>query len=382
MRKVLIAALMTLFFTFCSRAFELRCDEDVSFGPEKTIDEDFIAVGDTIEIKGQIDGDFIGIGRHIRCQGLIEDDVTVIGRDIDIEGDIGDSLRAAAERIRTDAHIKGDIIVFGKSVKLFENSIVEGDAVICAEEVEIDGKILQNLKVYAKKVKIKGEIVKDVKAKAARIILLPGARIGGDLSYTCPQEIELRGDAQVIGETSWEKPVEMKIKSLVSPTTYSRRLIRKSLLFLPLMLIGLILIAITPRQIRMTMDSMHKIPGKSLGFGFIFFVCVPVGTIILFATIVGIPLALIILLIYFSALYVSKLFAGMSIAMRIFHLQDKQGKRPMVMALIVGAVIVVLLSTIPKIGGFVGLLLVIFGLGGLVVGRWKTFALAREKGVI
>ena len=110
MRKVLIAVLMTLFFTFCSRAFELRCDEDVSVGQEKTIDEDFIAVGDTVEIKGQIDGDFIGIGRYIRCQGVIEDDVTVIGRDIDIEGDIGDSLRAAAERIKTDAHIKGDII--------------------------------------------------------------------------------------------------------------------------------------------------------------------------------------------------------------------------------------------------------------------------------
>ena len=381
MSKVLIAVLLIFSFAFSCRAFELRCEEDILIGPEETIDEYLVAVADTIEIKGEINGDFIGIGRYIHCEGVIEDDVTAIAQDIDIKGDIGDSLRAVAETIKTDAHIKGNLIVLGKSVKLFENCIAEGDAVIVGEDIEIDGKILQDLKVYGKKIKIKGEIAKDVKARGDRIILFPGARIGGDLTYTCANEIEIRGDAQVIGETVWKKPA-IKPRRVIVAKTYVRRLITKSLLTLPLLLIGLILIGITPRQIRMTMESMHKSPGKSLGFGFIFFACVPVAATILFATIIGIPLALITLLIYFGALYVSKLFAGMFIAMRVFRLQEKPGKGPLMVALIVGAVIVVILSTIPRVGGFIGLLLILFGLGGLVITRWKTFALAREKGLI
>lgn len=381
MSKILIALLLIFSFAFSCRAFELSCEEDVLVDAGETIDADFIAVAGTIEIKGKIDGDFIGIGRYIRCEGVIEDDVMAIAQDIDIKGDIGDSLRAAAETIKIDAHIKGDLIVVGKSVTLFENSIAEGDAVIAGKDVEINGKILQDLKVYGKTIKIKGEIAKNVKARGDRIILFPGARIGGDLTYTSANEIEIRGDAQIIGETVWKKPA-IKPKRVIGGKTYVRRLITKSLLTLPLLLIGLILIGITPRQIRMTMEAMHKSPGKSLGFGFIFFACVPVATVILFATIIGIPLALITLLIYFGALYVSKLFAGMFIAMRVFRLQGKPGKGPLVVALIAGAVIVVILSTIPRVGGFIGLLLILFGLGGLVISRWKTFALAREKGLI
>ncbi len=381
MNKVLIAVLVVLLFTIPSRAFELFCQEDILVGAEETIGEDLIVIGDKVKIKGKIKGDFIGIGRNIRCEGVIEDDVTVIGRDIDIKGDIGDGIRAAGEKIKTDARIKGDVIIFGKSVELFENSLVKGDAVIGGEEIEIDGKILQNLKVYGKKVKIRGEIAKDAKLRAEKIILFPGARIGGNLSYTCANKIEIRDGAEVTGETIWQKPVT-KAKGIIAPKSYSKKLLKKSLLTLPVLLIGLILIGITPKQVHMTTDVIDKFPWKSFGAGFVFLVCIPVAAAILFATIIGIPLALITLLIYFSALYVSKLFAGMSIAMKIFHLQDKPGRGSLALALIIGCVIVVILSTIPKIGGFIGLLLIMFGLGGFVISRWKTFILAREKGLI
>ena len=381
MRRVLIAVLVVLFSTTPSAAFELLCQEDVSVGTEKTIGEDLIVVGDKVKIKGEIKGDFIGVGRNINCEGVIEDDVTVIGRYINIKGNIGDSLRAVGERIKTDARIKGDIIIFGRSVELLENSSAKGDAVIGGEEIEIDGKISRNLKVYGKRVKIRGEIAKDVKLNAERITLFPGARIGGDLSYTCANKIEIRHGAQIIGKTTWQKPM-IKGRRIVTPKNYSKRLLTKFLLTLPILLIGLISIAIAPKQVHMTADVIDKFPWKSLGAGFVFLICIPAAAAILFATIIGIPLALIILLVYFSALYVSKLFAGMYIAMKILHLQDKRERGSLALALTAGCVIVVILSTIPKIGGFIGLLLIMFGLGGFVISRWKTFILAREKGLI
>ncbi len=103
---------------------------------------------------------------------------------------------------------------------------------------------------------------------------------------------------------------------------------------------------------------------------------------IVFFTIVGIPLALIILLLYLIVLYLSTFFAGMAIATVIFGLRRKSRRAFLVLGMILGSAVAVLLSTIPIAGGFIGLVLLIFGLGGIVTSRWKTFNMAKEKGLV
>lgn len=381
MNKLLIAGLL-LSLTISSGAFELRCQEDIMVDAEETLDEDLIAIAEKIEIKGNINGDFIGAGREIHCEGIIEDDIIAVGQRINIKGKVGDNLRAAGEEIITDAHIEGDIIVFARTVRLCRDSSVAGDVVVCAEKIEIDGKILKSLKAYGKRIKIKGEISEGAQLRADKIVIFPGAKIGGDLKYTSPNKIEIRDNVLIAGETIWKKPVIKAKKFLPAPKNYKSRIAIRSLLMLPVLFIGFLLVGISPRQVYLTMDSMHKSPGLSLLTGFVFLVCLPAATAILFATIVGIPIALIGLLFYFSALYISKLFAGMAIAMKIFRLKGKSGRGTLMLAILLGAVIVTLLSIIPVAGGFIRLLLIIFGLGGLVMSRWKTFTLAREKKLI
>lgn len=381
MNKVFIVMLLIFFCTVSSMALELRCEDDVLINLDESVDEDFIAIGDTIAIEGKIKGDFIGIGKIVNCRGVIGDDISVVGRNIDIEGDINDSIRAAGEKIKINAHVKSDVILFAGTVKLLEDCLVEGDAIIGGEEVEIDGKFLQNLKVYGKKVKIKGNIAKDVKLKAGKIIIFPGARIGGDIDYTCAEQIEIRGNPSVDGEVIWSKPA-IKPKGAVSAKSYRKRFFTNLLFTIPVLFIGLILIAITPAQVYITMHAMDKFPGKSIAAGFVFLICVPAVAVMLFATIVGIPLALIVLLSYFSAIYISKLFTGMYIGMKIFSLKDEPRKSSLALSLTIGTIIVVMLSTIPRIGGFVRLLIIMFGLGSFVVSRWQTFILAREKKLI
>jgi hypothetical protein len=348
--KPVLAVFLGLFLVVPVMAFELRCQNDIFLSEDETIAEDLIAVAEEIDVKGEIKGDCIAAARNINLLGIIADDIMAVGQNITLEGEVGDSFRAAGKTVTINARIKGDITAFGESITLHDDCIAEGDVVIAGRELQINGKVLKSLKAYGGKIKIRGEVAEDATLKGDRIVLYPGAKIGGNLTYTCANQIELMGDARVAGETTWNKPV-------IKPN-------------------------ISPRQVFITMDSMHSSPGKSLGFGFVFLICVPVAAAILFATIVGIPLALIVLLMYFAALYISLLFAGMAIATKIFGMRGKSGRGILTVGMILGIAIAVLLSTIPVAGGFARLLLIIFGLGGLVMGRFRTFAAAREKGLI
>jgi hypothetical protein len=380
--KLIITAFLSLFLAAPVMAFELRCQDDIFLEADETISEDLIAIAEGIDIKGEIKGDCIAAARKMYFSGIIEDDITAIAQSITLEGEVGDSFRAAGKTITVNARIKGDITAFGESVTLRDDCIAEGDVVIAGGELQIDGKVMKSLKAYGGKIKIRGEIAEDATLKGDRIVLYPGAKIRGNLTYTCADQIELMDDAKVSGETTWHKPVIKPKKKTFGAKNYRSRVIVRSLLMLPVLLIGLISIGISPRQVFITMDSMHDSPGKTLGFGFVFLICVPVATTMLFATIVGIPLALIVLLIYFAALYVSSLFAGMAIATKVFGMRGKSGRGVLTIGMILGVAIGVLLSTIPVAGGFIKLLLIIFGLGGLVMGRLRTFAAAREKELI
>ncbi len=380
--KPVAAAFLCFFLAVPVMAFELRCQDDIFLEADKTIDEDLIAIGEHIAVKGEIKGDCIAAARKIFLSGIIEDDITAVAQNISLEGEVGDSFRAAGKTITINARVKGDIAAVGESVTLRDGCIAEGDVVIAGGELQINGKVLKSLKAYGGKIKIRGEVAEDATLRGDRIVLYPGAKIGGNLIYTCANQIELMGDAQIAGDTTWHKPVIKPRKRTFGAKSYRSRVIIRSLLMLPVLLIGLMLIGISPRLVFVTMDSMHSSPGKTLGFGFVFLVCVPVANAILFVTIVGIPLALIVLLMYFAALYVSSLFAGMAIATKIFGMRGKSGRGILAVGMILGVVTVVFLSTIPVAGGFIRLLLIIFGLGGLVMSRFRTLVAAKEKGLI
>lgn len=381
--NLITGAVLCFFLAVPSNAIEVRCQKDIMVDANEIVSHDLIAVGEEIEIRGEICGELITIGREINCRGIIEDDIIAIGHEIRAEGELGDNFRSIGGKIVVDAHIKGEITAFGKTVTLRENCLVEEDVLIGGNEIEIEGILKKNLKAYGSKIKIKSKIAGDVILKADRIVLHPDTAIVGNLTYTSANRIELKDNAQVGGEITWQKPATgVWQKKLASFKGYKYRLIIKSIMILPILFIGFVLIIISPKQVYITMQSMHKSPGKSMLLGFVFFICMPVCISIIFFTIVGIPLAMIVLMLYLIALYLSTFFAGMAIATAIFGLRKKSGRGFLMLGMILGSAAAVLLSTIPIAGGFIGLVLLIFGLGGIVTSRWQTFNMAREKELV
>ena len=90
-------------------------------------------------------------------------------------------------------------------------------------------------------------------------------------------------------------------------------------------------------------------------------------------------MGLIVLALWGIAIYLAQIPVGLFIGRWIIsHFRGVEGKGIMIGALALGLVMLKLLSLIPHLGFFIGLVVILFGLGAVVASERKRRAEARE----
>jgi hypothetical protein len=117
-----------------------------------------------------------------------------------------------------------------------------------------------------------------------------------------------------------------------------------------------------------------------LGIGFIAAVMTPVICAILFATVVAVPIALIVMAAYLMLLYWGRIYAISRIGEVISGLFRSSPGRTS--AFVLGLIIYYLLAIIPFVGWIVVPLVVLFGLGVELIARKDFYVAARRHDLI
>ena len=107
--------------------------------------------------------------------------------------------------------------------------------------------------------------------------------------------------------------------------------------------------------------------GRSLGYGLVLFVVVPIALLLIMVTIIGIPLSLLSLLLYIILFYVAKLFVAIALGDKILSMLNQSGTRSQALSLLIGLIILTIMYKIPFIGWAVYLLSVMIGLGAILI---------------
>ena len=123
---------------------------------------------------------------------------------------------------------------------------------------------------------------------------------------------------------------------------------------------------------------MRSRPGPSAGWGALILFVTPIAAIVTCITIIGIPVGLIALALWGIAIYLAQIPVGLFIGRLIIgRSRDVEGKAIMVAALALGLVILKLLRLIPYLGFFIGVAVVLFGLGAVVASERRRRIEAR-----
>jgi len=320
---------------------------------------------ESLEIDGIVLGDVLAFCERVVIRGEVEGTVVSLGRELDVRGRVAGGLIGAAEHVVLDGTVGANAYLAGERVQVEPGGRVTRDAFLAGERMRLEGEVARDLSAFAEVVEVDGEVGRDVEARAERVLLLPGARVGGDLRAHLPEPEGLeRSEGAVIAGTSDVTVLDRHGHTIWSRYRDGRFYTWTAVSFVASFLIGLILHALVPGWFAGRIETGRAF-FESLGLGFAFAVLGPVGFVLLALTVVGIPIALIGLASWAACLYFGAVVVAALIGRSLVKPRG-ESLREFGMALAVGLVIVVLLRNLPFVGAAAGWVMALVGVGLLV----------------
>jgi hypothetical protein len=202
---------------------------------------------------------------------------------------------------------------------------------------------------------------------AGPIRLTSHAAVGGDVGYISHQTAAIEEGAAIGGEVTRQRPPRMLDFSAgaLSGLLIGLFLFIRIISLISTLILGLLLIALFPRFSREAVATLRQKPLASLGWGLVLMMAVPVILIGLLITVVGIPLAFILFPLYLIGLYLARLVFILWIGTALLDRFGARGHEGI--ALLIGLLIYAVLTAIPGPGGWLTLLIVMFGLGAVLL---------------
>jgi cytoskeletal protein CcmA (bactofilin family) len=357
----LAVVLLTLFISAPVLAADLRSGDHITVASDEVVDDDLYIAGSDITIDGTINGDLVAFGNTITVNGTVNGSMIAAGQTINVNGNVGRAARLAGEIININGNIGGDLLTFSSETNISSQAEIGRDFLFGTGNVRMDGRIGRNVKGGGREVSISDGVGGDVDLTVDHLTLASTASIQGNLNYTSENEADIQSGAQIGGETAHKIPEAKKAAPFSG-------IGGKILGFLMAFVIGLVVILIAPRRSASSADSIRNRPWASLGWGAVILFATPIAAILVCFTVIGIPLGLIALALYAIAIYISQIFVSLFVGSWIlgrFRGVDSRGI--MIGAMALGLFIISLLRWIPFLGFWVGLAVVLFGLGAVLV---------------
>lgn len=306
-------------------AAESRAGGSVVVGSDEVVEEDLEVYGGSVAVHGTVQGDLRVFAGNVLVTGEVTGNVEAAAGSVHITGQVGGDVQASAGSVEigTDATIGGDLDAAAGSVVV--NGAVEGT------------------------VRAAGEV----------IAVGPTASIGGDLVYDGGLR---RADGATVGGS-----VRVAADPVTGPSFFDGVPAIPSWVFglygfFANLLLGFFLLAVFPVFSARVARRALVNPVTTGGIGLLTLLGVPILLVLLAVTIIGLPLALLGLLLYLGLLWVGGVYGRYVVGAWLLTLLERESRWE---GLLIGLVVVGLVVRIPIIGTLIEILVFLLGLGGV-----------------
>ncbi len=363
-----IPAILFLGLFYLNTCFgtEFRAGENFLLLDTLVIDDDLIIAGGTVKSDATITGDLISASNRLVQNGIVEGSVNAGAKDLDILGEVNGSVRGFAQNINVNGYVNRNLLAFCYALNIKPEADIRGDVTAFCGELTLDGRIGKGLRGSIGTLTISGTINGDVSVETDKITLMPTAKILGDLKYKCKKKAKIESGAQVSGQTLWtqkEKKEEEKEKAIFT----TGDLIREILFLLALMITGIVLTLISKKNARQARTAVTDSFLKSLGWGFVFMVCIPIAILLLMLSVLGIPIALISLFAYAVLIYIAKIPVATALGGKIIKAFGKQGEPSLIWSMLLGLIVLTFLLNIPYLEWLLYFIVLFTGFGAILI---------------
>lgn len=351
-----------------SHAVELRHNENgaVLVSADETVNDTLIAVGDTVEVNGNVAGDLIAFGRRVVIRGNVAGLVFTGAQSVTLDGAVEGSVIAGAETLDiSSSRIGRNLFVGGETVTVNGSAGIEQNVLVGGSKVSIAGRVGRDVLVGAEELEVAATIGNTLTAYTKRVTLLAPARITGDVRAHGLEEkdhVVVSPGAVIGGELITElQKLPHEESRYLTGRFYGWQL----LWFAAAFIVGFALLAMVPALRRIPFDEVADVL-RSSAFGMVALVATPVIALLACVTVIGIPLGVIALLAWGIGIYLAKVLVAQVVGTFVVETVAER-REHFAVALAVGLFIVTLATNLPFVGGLVSFLVTIVGLGLFVL---------------
>jgi cytoskeletal protein CcmA (bactofilin family) len=397
MRRLLSALTLSVLLICATPVLAVTLQSGENVKITSPIRDNAYLAGGQVSVDQPVMGDLFVAGGTVVVKSNVQQDIAAAGGTIFLEGTASGDLRVAGGNVFIRNQVQGDLIALGGSIVIAEDAIVRGDVIAAGGDITIQGtvegdvlargenivvsSILKgNADLRGEHVTITGSIDGSSILVGKAITLEPSARLMQDVRYWLPKTAQPLAGEQIRGTVTLDPTL-----TIVSPDTVRRGggifaifAGMSVYLLLSAALVILILLFLTKSFFLDTAKYLTKNPWMSLLYGFLYFAVTPITALLFFITIIGIPIAFLIGVMYAFSIVFAKPLTALVLARTLETSREKEWSN--VKVFFVSIVLFIVLKAtglIPVVGWIVVMASVFFTFGALIVTKWAKFAKVR-----
>ena len=332
----------------------------------ETIDDTLIALGDTVEVNGNVSGDLIALGRRVIVRGNVAGLVIAGGESVTLDGAVDGSVLAGAETLTVSSpRIGRNLFAGGESVNVTDTAGIGQNVLVGGEKVRLAGHVGHDALGGAEELELAGTIGGALTTYTKRMTLLATAHIAGDVhahGVEKKDHVVVSPGAVIGGQLITElDALQVERNRYLTARFYGWELVWLAAAFVA----GIALLWIVPALQRVPFDGVADAL-RSGGYGVVALVATPIIAVLACITVIGIPVGLIALTAWCAGVYLAKVVVAQLIGSRVLdEVADRD--RHFAVSLLVGLLILTFAGNLPFVGGVIRSGVTVLGLGLLVL---------------
>jgi cytoskeletal protein CcmA (bactofilin family) len=323
------------------------------------ITEDLYAFAERVVIDGVIEGDLLVVAGELVINGTVHGDVLgLVGGPVRIDGTVDGSLRVAAVSVEVGGSVGDDVAAVAVEARV--GGAVGRDLLVVTGETRVDGPVGRDIRGQGFRLSVDGAVDRNVIVRVDALTLGPAARVAGDVIYESSSDAGVAETAEVSGALVRQAAITPVLTRAITRMVGVLSLFG----FIVAGLVGQWLFRAT--SVRAVTEAGER-PVRAALVGAGMLIGPPILVLPLFFTLVGIPVALIIIVLWILALFLGPLPSVTHVGSRMLR-----GRGGIAAGVVVGAVALRgAMWLLPLIALFVYVGFLLVGLGSYGIAAWS-----------
>lgn len=294
-----------------SGATEFRKAQNAEVRQDETIKGDIYLSGERIRIEGTVDGDVFAGGKDIDIDGHVTGDVIGGCQSMRVRGRVDGNIRAGGNNGIISGSVGKNVTWFGDSVTVDSTGKVGGSVSMFGSNLAVDGQLGRDILFFGNGVSVNGVIQGDIWEKGNSLNIASTGQVGGRIQFQGENEASVSSGAKLAS------PVEFTKRQRQSEYSTGHYYVWRIIWTAAFILLGLVLFLLLPKFASETVAAGERV-GAPIGLGVLIFFGVPIAAILACITVVGLPLGLLSLGLWFLAVNCAELVVGTVVGNWIF----------------------------------------------------------------